>query len=57
MGLQGFVSEAGPLLDIFPSLHTALPCYFATVAFQHRHDWRTGRLWIAPLWALWMALA
>jgi hypothetical protein len=30
------VSEAGALIDIFPSLHTAFPTYFAIHAFAHR---------------------
>ncbi|MCA9525561.1 MAG: phosphatase PAP2 family protein, partial [Myxococcales bacterium] len=57
VGLQGFVAEAGPLLDIFPSLHTALPCYFASVAWIYRREWREARLWIAPAWPVWIPLA
>lgn len=32
------VGRAGAHLDIFPSLHTAYPAYFALHAFDHRHD-------------------
>lgn len=31
------VQSAGAQLDIFPSLHTALPTYFSLVSLRHRH--------------------
>jgi len=56
-GVQGFVAEAGPLLDIFPSLHTALPCFFAWIAWRHRAAGRASGLWLGPLWPLLALLA
>lgn len=47
--VQATVSGAGAMMDIFPSLHTALPTYFALHAFGHRDH---------PLWRYaWPVLA
>lgn len=35
--VQKMVDSAGAQLDIFPSLHTALPTYFSLVSLRHRH--------------------
>jgi hypothetical protein len=32
------VQSGGALLDIFPSLHTALPLFFVLHSFRHRHE-------------------
>ncbi len=39
------VATAGAQLDIFPSLHTAFPAYFAMHAFGHRHTQLFNWLW------------
>jgi hypothetical protein len=36
--VQVTVATAGAQLDIFPSLHTAFPAYFACYAYGHRHE-------------------
>ena len=47
------VGNAGAQLDIFPSLHTALPTLFALHAFRHRRSSPFRYLW--PLSALFAA--
>jgi hypothetical protein len=39
------VTTAGAQLDIFPSLHTAFPAFFALHAFAHRHTQPFRWLW------------
>ncbi len=39
------VSEAGAMMDIFPSLHTALPTYFLLHTFAHRDHWLWRYVW------------
>ena len=39
------VQVLGAKIDIFPSLHTAFPCFFALHAFRHREVYR----WSWPL--------
>ncbi len=39
------VATAGAQLDIFPSLHTAYPAYFALHAYAHRQTQPFGWLW------------
>jgi hypothetical protein len=39
------VTTAGAQLDIFPSLHTAFPAFFALHAFSHRHTQPFRWLW------------
>ena len=39
------VATAGAQLDIFPSLHTAFPAYFALCAFAYRHTQPFKWLW------------
>lgn len=41
----GAVGGGGAMLDIFPSLHTAYPTFFALVAFRHRRAPGFRRAW------------
>ena len=46
------VVAQGALLDIFPSLHTALPVFITLCIFHHRSRWRQSIYW----WCSWMTL-
>ncbi len=43
--VEAAVAAAGAQLDIFPSLHTAYPVFFALLAYRHRHDRVFRYLW------------
>ncbi len=44
--VQVTVATAGAQLDIFPSLHTAFPAYFAFYAYGHRHEHPFNWAWL-----------
>ena len=56
--IQLTVQTAGAHLDIFPSLHTAYPVYFAVFCWQYRHQRPFKYLWpIVAFFAAHMVLA
>lgn len=42
------VESSGARLDVFPSLHTAIPLYFTAFAWRHRHARTIYRISVAP---------
>lgn len=43
--VRDLVASGGAMLDVFPSLHTALPCFIALYAFRHRRRPRFRYTW------------
>ena len=56
--VEAVVGNAGSMLDIFPSLHTAYPCFFALHAIRHRRTMPFRVLWpVAAFFALNMVIS